>query len=809
MLTDLRLAVRSLIRDRSFSVAALCALTLGIAANATMFAIVNAIFIRDLPFTEPDRIVGIETRRVVGAETDTTNVSYLDLQELRATARLFEGIAGVNPTTMTLAGEQRTAERHSGAYLSANGLKLLGVQPAMGRDFTADDDRRGAEPVAILGHDLWQARFAGDPAILGRVVRVDGIAATVIGVMPDGFGFPQVAELWVPLAQFNDPAMNQRDARVIEAFGRRRAGVTNEQAQTDLEGVLQGLARLHPDTNAGTHAVVIPYRETMIGQPLTALFGMLFAAVGCLLLIACANVANLLLARGANRAREMALRLSLGASRSRLVRQMLIESLVLAGTAGAVALPLAAFGTQLFARGVMSTDPPYFLDFSTDMTVIAAVGAICAGTAFLFGLVPAVHASGISPAGALAEAGHGTAGAPRTRRWSGALVVAQLALGLILLAGAGVLARNIVGRLLLDPGIDTTGLLTMKLELPARVYPTADGQRALYERLESRLGTIAGVRATLATWAPLAGGGSRRIAIDGRPVAEDTESQPRATGIGVGARYFETLGIAATRGRTLTADDASAGRLAAVVNEEFVARHFPTTPPLGARLLLSPRRGPDSTDWLTIVGVVPNVRQEEADPREVEAVVYIPHTVAPLPFTTILARSPLDTGIVTAAVRREVQQIDPDLALFDVSLLDDAVDPEATLMGVIVSMLSVFAVIAASLAAIGLYALTAYTASKRTREIGIRLALGARSVDIRWLVTRRAAAHVGLGLAIGFTGAAVTGQLLQGIFESVDGHDPLALGAVAVLMLLIGVGAAWLPARRAIRINPVHALRAE
>ena len=807
--SDVRLAMRALLRERSFTLTALFALALGIAANATVFTILNGIFIRDLPFAEPDRIVGIETRRIVDQTSQLANVSYADLQDLRSTARLFDGIAGVDPTTMNVSDEEHAAERYSGAYISAHGFELLGHRPALGRGFRADDERPGAEPVAILGHDIWEGRYRSDPAIVGRVVRVNGVAATVVGVMPPGFAFPQVAALWMPLTHSTDPAMQQRDARNIEAFGRRRIGVTNEQAQTDLDSVFEGLARIYPETNSGTAAVVMPYRDTMIGGPLPGIFATLAGAVALLLLIACANVANLQLARGVNRRRDVALRLSLGSSRVQIIRQMLIESLVLAAAAGAIGLLLAAAGTRLFVNGVVGTNPPYFLQFPLEPRVIGFVVMICIATAVVFGLAPALHAARVSLSSILNEAGHAATGGPRTRWWAGSLVVVQLTLGIVLLAGASALVSTVVARVVLDPGIETDDIIVAQLELPSAGYATAESRRLFYERLDARLGALPGIRAAMAAWAPTAGGGSMRVAVEGSPAIVTPEAQPRTTVVPVGARYFETVGIRTTRGRTFADDDVRRGQLLAVVNEQFARVHFPGRQPLGARIRVSPRRGPDAVDWLTIVGVVPNVRQEEADPRQIEPVVYTPTGSDPLPFAAILARSNQDLATVTATLRREVATIDRDLPLFGTGFLSDVVDGEFLLMRVIVSMLAVFAVAAVSLAAIGLYAITSYATSRRTREIGVRVAFGARAADVGWLVTRRAAAQLGVGLLLGLVGAVAVGIVLEAVFETVDGHDPLVLATVALLMIVVGCVAAWAPTARAVRLNPVDALRTE
>jgi putative ABC transport system permease protein len=808
MWNDIRLAARLLLKDRSFTLTAICALALGIAANNTVFTLINGALIRDLPFTNPDRVVVIGVRSLGNARQPFDNMSLPDLRDLQASARLFDGIGAADEAFVSVADDEHATERIRAAFVSANSFSLIGQRPALGRDFTSTDDQTGAPPVVILGHRVWQRRYAADPAVIGSTIRVNGVPSTVVGIMPEGFGFPATADLWQPLALLATPALTERGARNIDAFGRMAAGVTIDQATADLAVVMSRLARDYPATNRDIGPRVRPFRDANTSGPIRTVFAALMGAVVFLLLIACANVANLLLARGTDRARDVSVRLALGASRRQIVRQLLVESAVLSAIAGVAGVALAAAGVRAFQLAITGTGEPYWLEFPMDARALTFFVVVCAGTAMLFGLVPALHTSKTGLAGVLNEGGRGTAGSRRNRRWSGGLVVVQLALTIALLTGAGLMLRNLLVQMGLDAGIDTSRLVTMRLDLPTATYPTADRRAQFYRQLDERLAALPGISAGTGTWAPLGGAFERAVSIRRQPNAE--AEPPRVSSLMIGPGYLEAIGATAVRGRTFVAEDGGPGRAAAIVNERFAVLHFPGGDALGEQIALEAAGGNvPASGWLTIVGVVPNVRYEEADPRVIEPVVYVPYASNPMPFATIVVRTGADAAATAATLRAAVSAIDRDLPLFDIAKLDDAVDDERWLVGVFTAMFGLFAAGALALSTIGLYGVTAYSVAQRTREIGVRIALGAGARDVWWVVTRRAAIQIGIGVVLGTAGALGVGQVLQGILSSVSGRDPATLIAVLALLIVVALAACVGPARRAMRLNPVAALRAE
>lgn len=801
---DVRIAARLLLKDRGLTLAAVTALALGIAATTTVFTIVNAVVLRDMPFDEPDRIVEIGTRVPQG----NRGVSYLDLQDWRARTRTFEGIAGFAQTSMNVSDDNPAPERFQGAYLSADAFRLVGHQPIIGRNFLPEDERPGAPSVVMLGYSAWQGRYKSDRSVVGRTIRVNGAPSTVIGVMDEGFRFPMVADVWQPITLLPPDQLQRRDARGIGALGRMHAGVTVAQAQDDLGIVMANLAREYPATNADVQPRVTAFRLGA-GPQVNVVMYALMGAVVFVLLIACANVANLLLARAADRTREVSVRMALGASRWDIVRQLLVESLLLASAGGVIGLGLSVAGVRLFTRAVTGTGEPYWLRFTMDVQVFAFFAAACLGTAVLFGLAPALHASKLNVSETLNESGRGTAGTSSVRRWAGALVILQLALAPALLAGAGLMIRTLLAAYQTDGGIDTAGLVRMRLVLPSQAYPTAERRMQFYRQLEDRLAETPNVRAALATVAPQEGVDPHEISFDGRP-DNAAGARPVIGLMTIGLRYFDTLGVPLLRGRDFARGDGETGDVPAIVNARFAALHFPDEDPIGRRIQLKATRPGDSTlEWVTIVGLAPNVRQRDADQdRSFDPVVYVPYASNPLTFTSILVRSPSDLSLVSSQLRDHVRALDPDLPLFNIITIDELLAADRWPFRVFGSMFSIFAVIALIMASVGLYAVTSRSVAQRTREIGVRMALGAEAREIWWLVTRRVSIQIGIGLLIGMIGAVGVGQLLRSLIQ-VSATDPLTMIAVPLLLLLVAFGASVVPARRAMRLDPVAALRAE
>jgi predicted permease len=611
-----------------------------------------------------------------------------------------------------------------------------------------------------------------------------------------------------PLSQVSADTRQQRNARVLQGLGRLTPDATRAQAAEDLERIAAGLATAYPATNRAVQPRVALFREATMGGRLRTTFPILMTMVAFVLLMACANVANLLLARAAYRTREIAVRLAVGASRMQIVRQLLVESVLLAGLAGAIGLGLSAAAVEVFQDALAAGGGlPYWVTFTMDWRVFTFLALTCLGTGIVFGLAPAIHASRSRISGRLVEAGTGHTGALRQRRWATRLVVAQLALTPMLLAGAGLMMRSIIAQHDIDPGVSTAGLVRLRLALSGPAYESPADRARFYRQLEDRLADAPDVPAALASHAPFEGAFLRRLSIDGRAV-DESRSPALVRMMTVGRRYFDVLGTQPVRGTDLTAADESRRVAAAIVNEQFVTVHFGNRDPLGHRLALADRDG-RAVD-AEIVGIAPNIRQSSTEAQDPDdPIVYLAYVANPVPATNILVRSNAAPGAVAAAVGRQVQAIDRDLPLYDVMTLNDslAMSDERLGLRVFGTIFVLVGGIALLLATLGLYGVTAYATAQRTREIGIRVALGSRPSQIGWLVTAHAARQLALGLSIGMAGALAVNQLLRGVLIGVASVDYATL--VGTTLLLVGVTgiASAIPAGRAMRLNPVVALR--
>jgi predicted permease len=804
---DLRFAVRLLLKDKWFTLVAASALALGIGVNSTVFTFVNAVLIRGLPFDQPDRIMSLGTR---DARNRDRGVSYLEFLDWQAGTHAFTGMAAFQGATMNVSDEGRAPERFGGPYISANAFRLIGEKPALGRDFLPEDDRPGAPAVVLLGNGVWKNRYGSDPAVIGRTIKVNEQPATIVGVMPEGFKFPINADLWVPLVNLAGLADQKRETRNFDVFGRLAPGVTIAQARAELNTTAARLAHDFPATNKDISPTVMTFNERYNGGRIRLVFMTLMGAVGFVLLIACANVANLLLARSANRAREISVRVSLGATRVRIVRQLLVESVLLALLSGVLGFALSIVGIRLFDAAVADVGKPYWIQFTFDGRVFAFLAAICLGTGVIFGLAPALHVSKTDINEVLKEGGRSGSGL-RARRWTSVLIVVELALTLVLLAGAGFMMRSFLALYRLDLGVETSHLLTMRLQLPNRKYPTADQRRDFYTRLDQRLGAMANVQeATITTNLPMGGGNPRQLVVEGREPAAG-EQPPNVTQLMIGSRYFETLGLQLARGRAFDDVDGTAGHDTAIVNQRFVSMFFEREDPIGRRIRLInevPAGAPAAAPvTVTIVGVAPTVRQRNFQEALPDPVVYIPMRSQSPPFAALLLRSSGDPASLTPAVREVVRAIDPDLPLFGIQTMDQQLAQNRWQFTVFGTMFGVFALIALMVSAVGLYAVTAYSVSQRTQEIGVRMALGAQASQVLWLILRSATVQLGVGLAIGLAGAFGVGRLLQSLLVQTGASDPVTLIGITALLTTVSITATVWPARRATRLDPVHALR--
>jgi putative ABC transport system permease protein len=805
---DIRFAVRLLAKDRWFTAAATTALALGIGMNATVFTLVNSFLFRSLPFESPDRVMYVGERDTVTGRTFM--VSWPDFQDWRDSQTSFVGLGAWSVGTMIVSDEGRRPERYNGAYFSANAFRLFGEHPIRGRDFRPEDDRPGANPVVMLGEGVWKSRFGADPSIVGRAIRINDQPTTVVGVMSERMKFPD-ADLWLPLSRVPGLETRKRDERFgMQAFGRLAPGVSRQRAQSELSAIASRLEHDFAATNRNIGAAVMTFNERLYAGPIRLVVLAAMGAVGFALLIACANVASLLLVRSTQRAREIAIRVSLGATRWRVVRQLLVESVLLAALGGILGLLLAFAGTRWFDAATQGLGRPYYLRFTMDGNVLAFFATVCLATGVIFGVAPALHVSRTDINEVIKEGGRSGSGGLSARRSTTALIVGELALTVVLLAGAGFMIRSFLALYRADLGIETAHLLTMNLALPDGKYPTPEQRAAFYHRLDERLGAINTVRgATMTSHVPFGSGMAMRLTIDGRG-ARAGEQPPQVTRVTIGTRYFETLGLTLARGRAFADADGVPGREVGIVNQRFVSMYFAGEDPLGRRVRLAPDPPAGSEPaWITIVGVSPTIRQRNLREPDPDPVVYVPYRFAPAASMTLLIRTEGEPAGLTGTLREQVRALDPDLPLFGIATLDETLAQTRWFYRVFGGMFAIFALVALVLSAVGLYAITAYSVTQRTHEIGVRMALGAQARQVMWLIVRRSCSQIAIGLTLGMAGALGVGRVLRSLLAQISATDPLTLTAIAAVFVIVSIAACYVPARQATAVDPISALRHE
>jgi predicted permease len=740
-------------------------------------------------------------------------VSLPDYRDLRDASRTLESLAGSLNANVNLSDDDLLPERFLGAYVTGNFFRMIGEQPVLGRDFSDADDLPGAEPVVLLGHSVWQNRYGGDPGVLGRTVRANSLPATVVGVMAENMRFPNNNDVWIPQANLPPESTTEdRGTRGFTAVGRLAPGSSIEQAREELRAIGARLAEAHPETNADLLPNLESFNERVNGSEIRLIFLSLMGAVGFVLLIACANVANLLLAKSAERSREIAVRVSIGATRGRIIRQLLVESLILAIVAALVGLGMAVLGIGWFDSVTQNVGKPYWMEFRMDPMVFGFMALACVGTAVVFGLAPALYVSRTDVNAVLKEGTRGGSGGVRARRWAGMLIMGEVVLTLVLLSGAGFMMRSFMNLYTLDLGIDSDRLVTMEIYLPLTQYPRPDQQIDVYDRLLDRMRTVSAVggRAALASALPLDGGGGGGLELDGR-VTEPGVEPPIVRSLVVSEEYFDVLGVSLRQGRAFTREDGEPGSEVAIVNQRFVDQHLDGGEALGRRIRL--REGaafdPEVAPWLTVIGVSPDVPQGDIQEGATAAVVYRPLRASPVRSINLVVRAENDPAAVTAQVRETMRAVEPDLPLADVMSMDDRLALERWPFRVFGTLFAVFAGIALTLSAVGIYSITASSVAQRTREFGIRASLGAEPRAISWLALRRVLRYLLIALPVGGAGAYAVGRLLQSLLVQTTPGDPLTLGAVVLVMVAVAVLASLWPARRAARIDPMVALRIE
>lgn len=819
---DARLALRLLAKDRGFATAAVVALGLGIGLNTSVFAIVNAAFLRDLPLADAGRLVAIQFRdgrvaapgRDIRGQSEGSTVvaaSYADLRDWREQTTSFEGLAANTPGAMILSGDGMPAERFRGSYLTANSFRVLRVTPILGRDFVDADDEPGAPGVLMLGYAVWQRRYGRDPWVIGRTVRVNDVPATVIGVMPPDFRYPAIDHLWQAISSSPGFVQATRSTRNLSVVARLRAEVELARARQDLDAVARRLAQSFPDTHGDLVGFARPLRDVYPAPPRQVIATMM-ASVALVLLIAYANLANLLLARSIRRTREIAVRVALGATRRRVIRQLLVECLFIAIAGGALGLVLSLYGVReigaafepIEAGPRVGTNRPYWIDISPNALVYGFVALLAIGSAPAFGLLPAWQISRTDVNDSLKDESRSVGGSRRSRRWAGALLIAELALTLMVLSTAGMIFRAFLVRYRQDTVIDTSGIVTLRLALPATKYGTAADRKRFLEELSNRLSSLSAFSAvTMASHVPLEWGTPTRPVIIEGVASTGAEKPPLVSYLLTGANYFGMLKLPIVRGRALEPQDARPGQVGAVVDERFAARFFADGEAIGRRI----RLGTSGVSY-TIVGIARALPHIGPAP-ELRPLVYAPLGAEPAPDgrAAIIVKGPLDA--VSAALREEVRAMDPSLPLFAIETLGTTLARGRTPERTFSTWFGALAFVALVLAAVGVFAITAQTVAQRTEEIGIRMALGASAGDVVGMVVRRTLDQLAVAIVLGLAGALALGTLTRSLLQDVGKGDAATLTVVTLVLATVTLIATLVPARRAARVDPALALRAE
>ncbi len=807
---DVTYGLRLLARSPGFTAVAVVALGLGIGANVTVFTLANAFLFKNLPFEDSDRVLYISGTQA-GRANGPRSVSYPDFLDFREQARSFAGLAALANRTVDLSDQRALPERYRCPLLTSNAFAVIGQRPALGRDFLPEDEQPGAAPVAILSHGLWESRYGSDPAILERTVRINDVPTAIIGVMPRGLTFPGASNLWMPLAR--TPNWNERDFRGLTMFGRLAPGATLASARAEMTGIAARLAAAYPATNKESAVLLQSFNDRFTSTETSLLLVSLLWAVAFVLLIACANVANLLLARAVGRSREICIRATLGAGRWRVVRQLLVESVLLAVVGGALGWLLGLWGVRLFDASLVPAVKPPYVDFAMDFRVFAYLAAITLGAGLAFGLAPAWQLSRLDVNAALKEGGGAVGQSRRARFLSGLLVVAEVALAVVLLAGAGLMIRSLVNTYRAEIGMKTDKVLCLSLSLRNRKYPRVEDQLLFHERLKARLEALPGVAVqAVASDLPAESPDTFAYQIEGAPPVEPKDL-PEVNGLVIGEEYFRAIEVSLRSGRAFTRADAAGALPVVIVNQAFARAAWPRESAVGKRLRVSSSEdGPpaplEQQPWLAVVGVAPDILQDD-ESFLLGPVIYFPFYQRPQSGMDIMVRTRVPPATLGDAVRREVQMLDADMAVRSLRTLEDALWFRNWRHRVFGALFAIFAGIALLLAALGLYAVIAHSVSQRTREIGVRLALGASTGDILGLVFRQGMLQLAAGLAAGLAAALALTDTLRALLVGVTPADPLTFAAVALALALAGALGCAIPARRALGVDPVVALRIE
>ena len=808
LLQDVRYAVRTLRKSPGFTLVAVLCLALGIGVNATLFSVVDAAILRPFPFREPDALALIKEARPK-SNIERSDPSYPFVREVEAQASSFEQVAAWDWRSLTLADGDEPIRLQASA-VTWDLFPMLGVAPVLGRSFTEDDSRPGAPGVILISHAVWQGRYAGDPRIVGRVLRVNDVPRTVVGVMPERFGFPVRHDLWVPLEPIYAGTDTSYMDRGVSAMGRLKPGVTLQAASAEVATVSRRLAAQHGLAFDGWRAHAETLQEEMVSTETRVIILTMMGAVTFVLLIACANVANLMLARATSRHREVAVRTALGAGRWRVVRQLLTESVIVSLLGGGLGVFVALWGLDLINAAIPPQDSlPYYIHWTVDRKTLIYTLLVSVGTGLLFGLAPALQATKPNLQEALKEGTRGAGAGGQRTRLRAALVVAEVSLSLVLLVGASLFVRSFMNLERTSAGFDTAPLMSMRFYMPPQRYPTDSAREARTEDVVRRIEALPGVEAAFASnLIPLEDGGDQEEAvIESRP---ETHTDPkRVFYAGVTPSFLETLDIPVVRGRDMTEDEVLRGARVALVDERFATRLFAGGDPVGQRFRFA--RDTTAGAWFTIVGVVRQFAYEQLDERQfAHPAVYLPFAHQATANTGLVIRVRQgDPALVTKGVRAAVHAADPALPVFEELPMEQVRRVSFWQYGLFSGMFGIFGGIALLLAAIGVYGVISYGVAQRTHEIGVRVALGAARGDVLRMVIGQGVKLAAIGIAVGVLGAVAVTRVITSFLVGVSPTDPLSFIAVSLFLTAIAVIASVVPARRASGVDPINALRAE
>ena len=797
---DVSYGLRVLFKSYAFTIVVILTLALGIGANTAIFSFANGILLRPLPYPQSDRLAVLEETALKEGGINI-GVSYPNFLDWREQNKVFEGIAthfGTSRFAITAGG---TPNEIRGTRVSYGLFEVLHVSPILGRTFSVEEDRPEEDAVVILGYDLWQKSFGGNPNVIGQKLIVSSRPRTIVGVMPRGFRFPEVSELWVPLAV--TPKIYTRTDHGLEAIARLKDGVTIAQAQTEMNNIAARILEQNPVTNEGLGLNVTSLRENLSGSYHDALL-ILLGVVGCVLLVACVNVANLMLARATARQKEFALRAALGASRWQIMRQLLLESLMLAIAGGVLGFVLSIWALHLLLTAI-PINLPFWMNFDLDWRVLGFTLAITLLTGLIFGAMPALQTSRVDLNDTLKEGGRGNSGVRNRAR--SLLVVSEIAMSLVLLVGAGLMIQSFLRLRHVNIGLDAKNVLTATIILPRAKYTQDDQRTAFFKQLVERVRNLPGVEAASATGTLPLGGNTwgRSLTVEGYPVLSVGQA-PSIQHTVVTPGYFRTMGITLLAGRDFTDADTKDSQNITIIDERLARQYWPNESPLGKRVRFGPPE--DNEPWHTIVGVVSAVRHQRVQ-EETRPSVYLPHQKIAAGGMSLVARTSANPHDFIGAVRREVAQLDPDLPVSEVATMEEVVAESIWQPRLYAMLFVVFAGGALLLALIGIYGVMAFLVQTRTHEIGVRMALGATARDVFVLIVGRGMKLTVVGVLIGIAGAIALTRLMHSLLFNTSATDPFTFILISLLLSVAAFLACYIPARRAAKVDPLVALRYE